>query len=148
MPSHWLHQRHRKVTTKGEVILLQFLKPPIGSLESPRCCRSGFNLSFSPGLCVDFQSHPLRFVSSPKSWLQRLGVRSFGKTASQEKVRIYMLAKQVYQKRSWRVGWGGMRWGGMGMSFEQKRKLLCVLTGAACVNQREGCTGVLEACSL
>lgn len=57
------HQRKRS-------FCLWFLKLPIGSLESP-WCQSGSNLSPSPGLCVDFQSCPLRFVSSPKSCLQK-----------------------------------------------------------------------------
>lgn len=34
------------------------------------------------------------------------------------------------------------------MSLERETKELCVLTGAACVSQREGCTRALEACSL
>lgn len=74
--------------------------------QSPWCHHSGCNPSLSPGLCVGFQSCLLRFVNSPKSWFQRLGVGSLGKMAP-DRVQNTYAGKVGLPQRKLEVGGGG-----------------------------------------
>lgn len=126
---------------KERSFYLQFLTLSIGSLESPWCHCSGFDLSLSPGLCVELQSCPLRFVGEfSKELASKARVGLLGKTASQAEVRRLMPPKT-------KLGEGAGSGGGE-TSSKQKREESCAPRRVQPVPISVKDTRVLEACPL
>lgn len=130
-------QRRRKVMPKGEVVWPTLSEAIHGPSKFPWCQHSGCNPSLSPELCVGFQSCLLRFVNSPKSWFQRLGVGSLGKMAPRQSSEYLRWQSESTTKEAGRVGGGwapGRR--GRGCAPESTgRADRCSL-----YHQHEGCT--------
>lgn len=137
-------QRRRKVMPKGEVVWPTLSEAIHGLSKFPWCHHSGCNPSLSPELCVGFQSCLLRFVNSPKSWFQRLGVGSLGKMAPRQSSEYLRWQSESTTKEAGRVA-GDELQAEEGGAVHLKAQV--ALTGAACVTSMKD-AHIRDACAL